>query len=137
MLPQRQWQMRTDVTAPGQSWLLDTDRLILSGHPQEFPALPAENATWILPEQHVARILAETLGSIPEVQSVCASFGEVFTVWTLLKERDTEARQRVYDKEIQLCDALNVHDFDFRVSTVGLVAPEELTRTGLFEIFRR
>jgi hypothetical protein len=137
MLPQHQWKMRSDATVPANAASIDEEACFLSSRSTEHKEL-AENIAWIFPEQHVARILATTLGAISQVESVCVHFGrETFTVWTLLKKRDAKARERVYEKEMRLCEALNVHDFDFRVSSIGLVSPDELKKTGLLEIFRR
>jgi hypothetical protein len=86
----------------------------------------------------VASILVAQISSIPEVSSICISYGaEGYTVWTLLKSYDREAREKVYQQELAICEMLNIYDFDFRVTSVELVAPSELVATGSIEIFGR
>jgi hypothetical protein len=91
-----------------------------------------------LPERQVARILADVLGQIPEVVSICGRFGEDdITIWTLLKFYDRDAREMVYKRELEICRDLQIYDFDFRTTSVSLVNPGELIDSGLRQIFKR
>ncbi len=98
----------------------------------------SKNSNWVFPEQQIASILVRLFSDVPQVRSICVQFGsDEMVVWTLLETYDREAREKVYRKELDVCELLQFHDFDFRVSTVDLVAPEQLKRAGLLEIFKR
>lgn len=98
----------------------------------------SEESGWVRPEQDIKRILVDQFKEVPEVQSICAQFGsDQVTIWTILKEYDREARSKVHAKELQICQKLNVYDFDFRVTSADLVSPQELTHNGWHEIFSR
>ena len=100
--------------------------------------ISSANARWVNPNRQVARIIADVFSEVPQVQSICVQFGsDFFTVWTLLSAYDPAARERVYERELRICELLNVYDFDFRVSSIDLVSPAELVDTGSVEIFRR
>ena len=97
-----------------------------------------KTSTWTFPEQRVERIIVERLKEVPQVRSVCAQLREdEITIWTLLKSYDRSAREKVYQKEIEICDILSIYDFDFRVSSLDLVSPEELIGGGSREIYNR
>lgn len=98
----------------------------------------AETSTWTFPKHELARIVAECIKEVAEVQSICAGFGDGENViWTLLEAYDRDAREKVYEKELSICQMVHLYDFDFRVTSVDLVSPSELVDTGLQEIYRR
>lgn len=98
----------------------------------------SENYEWIYPELEVSRILVDLFKEIPQVKSICAQFGdEQIIIWTLLDSYDRQAREQVYHKELEVCRLLGVYDFDFRVTSIDLVSPEELVGTGSHQIYRR
>jgi len=104
----------------------------------EIQASLDETSDWIVPEHEVIRLLVEAFKQVPQVSSICAQFGsDGIAIWTLLREYDRDARQAVYEKELQLCEGLGACDFDFRVSSIDLVTPEELVQAGSREIFKR
>ena len=93
---------------------------------------------WVPPEQEVKLILVNLFKSIPQVKSICAQFGaEEIIIWTLLESYDRKAREKVYEKELEVCRMLRLYDFDFRVTSIDLVSPDELIRSGSHEIYRR
>jgi hypothetical protein len=93
---------------------------------------------WMLPDCEIVRILVESFRQVPQVASICAQFStDGIAIWTLLTEYDRDARQAVYEKELELCSVLGSCDFDFRVSSVDLVNPKELVAAGSREIFAR
>jgi hypothetical protein len=93
---------------------------------------------WVLPKQEVARIVVEAIRKVPKVQSICAEFRKYeVAIWTLLSDYDREARKAVYEQELEISQQFRLRDFDFRVSSVDLISPDELKRTGSIEIFRR
>lgn len=133
-LPKQQWKGRGALTVAGRAVLHDEVTLVRSHQNYE----PLADAIWVWPEQHVARIIAECFGRVPNVRSICAQFGsEGFTVWTLLESRDPEAREQVYEQELKICEMINSHDFDFRVTSIDIVSSDELVKTGFSEIFSR
>jgi len=102
------------------------------------PEQDLEDSDWVKPEQEITRILVESFQTVTEVESICAQFGpEEITVWTLLRSYDRKARSKVHDKELEICNSLNVYDFDFRVTSIELVSPDELCRGGLRELYKR
>jgi hypothetical protein len=97
-----------------------------------------ENSSWIYPDQEITKILVEKFKQVPQVKSICAQFcPEEITIWTLLDSYDRTAREKVYEKELEICELLRIHDFDFRVTSIELVDPDELIRTGSYQIYRR
>ena len=93
---------------------------------------------WVGSEQEVKRILVELFKTIPQVKSICAQFdAEEIIIWTLLESYNREAREKVYEKELELCEKLNLYDFDFRVTSIGLISSDELIQSGSHEIYRR
>ena len=95
------------------------------------------DSDWIDSKMEIANILVESFKQVPQVVSICATFGSGVTIWTLLSTYDREAREAVYKREMEICERLGSCDFNFRVSTVELVSPEELISTGSLEIFGR
>ena len=96
------------------------------------------HSEWVYPGQEVKRILVELFKDISQVKSICARFGsEGITLWTLLESYDREARDKVYEKELEACRMLHIYDFDFRVTSIDLVSPEGLVRTGSHQIYSR
>ena len=96
------------------------------------------NSDWIDSKMEITNILVESFKQVPQVASICAIFeSDGVTIWTLLSAYDREAREAVYKREMEICERLGSCDFDFRVSTVELVSPEEMTSTGALEIFKR
>jgi hypothetical protein len=107
---------------------------VFSAHPR----VDSDNSDWVFPDQQIAHILVKLFSEVPQVRSICAQFGsDEMVVWTLLETYDREAREKVYKKELDVCELLKLYDFDFRVSSIDLVAPEQLTKAGLSEIFKR
>lgn len=97
-----------------------------------------ENSGWVYPNQEIASVLVELFKEIPQVKSICAKFGsDEIVVWTLLDSYDRDAREKVYGKELELCQLLRIHNFDFRVTSADLVPPEELVAAGSREIYKR
>jgi hypothetical protein len=98
-----------------------------------------EPSSTAVTRQTVGSLLVELFKAVPEVESICAKFEAdgATTIWTLLKTYDRDARDRVYDKELEVCEQLRLCDFDFRVTSVDLVDSDELVATGAREIFRR
>ncbi|MGH7961716.1 MAG: hypothetical protein ACRERD_07785 [Candidatus Binatia bacterium] len=97
-----------------------------------------DDAVWIGPEQQLARILVESFKQVPQVKSICAQFdADGITIWTLLESYDREAREKVYERELDICQRLGLYDFDFRVTSFDLVSSSDLVKTGSIEIFKR
>lgn len=97
-----------------------------------------DDSEWVLPNHEVKKILVDAFKQVPQVKSICVRFGsDEVAIWTLLESYDRDARQQVYEKELELCTMLKVRDFDFRVTSVDLVSPAELVRAGSLEIYRR
>jgi hypothetical protein len=98
----------------------------------------SENSSWIVPDQAIIKILVKEFKQVPQVQSICAQFShEEITIWTLLKSYNRNAREKVYEKELKICELLRIYDFDFRVTSIDLVSPDELVHTGSYQIYRR
>jgi len=98
----------------------------------------SDRSEWAYPQQEVKRILVDLFSTIPQVKSICARFGsEEITIWTLLDSYDRKAREKVYEKELKVCRMLGLYDFDFRVTSIQLVSPGELVRSGSLQIYRR
>lgn len=96
------------------------------------------NVEWIGHERDIARLLVESFKQIPQVASICAQFvSDGIVIWTLLEAYDREARERVYEKELDICQSIGACDFDFRVSSIDLVPVNELVKAGSHEIFKR
>ena len=105
-------------------------------HDQIFP--DSQNSNWIYPDREIANFLARLFSKVPQVKSICAQFGpEEITIWTLLEHYDRKAREQVYKKELEICQTFGLYDFDFRVSSVDLISPNELVRLGGHEIYKR
>lgn len=135
MLDTQHWRTNGGVVVPGPSFLHDQE-IVFSSRRARYEK--PENTSWVLPTQNVARVIADSFKTIPQVKSVCYLTGtDGFTVWTLLGKRDSKAREKVYQKELEVCERLNLHDFQFRVTSVDLVSPSELKGTGFVEIFAR
>jgi hypothetical protein len=97
-----------------------------------------DNTDWVSPDQEITHLLVECFREVPEVVSICAQFGvDGIAIWTLLEAYNPDARDRVYDKELDICRRLGLCDFDFRVSSVDLVSPQDLLLAGSIEIFKR
>jgi hypothetical protein len=117
-------------------WLSHTNLCTVSS--EDSHILGDENSSWISPDQEITKILVEDFKQVPQVKSICAYFcPEEITIWTLLDSYDRDAREKVYEKELEICKQLRTHDFDFRVTSIDLVAPDELIRTGAYQIYRR
>jgi hypothetical protein len=114
---------------------------VLSDHAERYVQLVTvadDDAKWVTPQDEVTNILAESFARIPQVKSICAQFnGEIITIWTLLESYNREARNRVYEKELEICERLRFYDFDFRATSIELVSPDELKKAGSVEIFKR
>lgn len=119
---------------------VDDDKL--SMNPVGVWAVDAEarvdDGEWVFPEQEIRKIIQKALATVPEVVSVCAQVNEEETmIWTLLESYDRDARERVYKQELAICAALHLYDFDFRVTSIDLVSPHDLIKSGCQEIYRR
>lgn len=98
----------------------------------------SDDANWVFPQQEIRHILVESFRKVEAVASICAQIDEDESViWTLLKTYDREARGQVHKKELEICQALHLYDFDFRVTSIEFVSPEELIGGGFQEIFKR
>jgi len=147
MLSSRRWKPVAFETQPGPvlyTFLLTPKENLgmtsIGVSSESLHVLPwnSENSEWVYPEQQVARVLVELFKEIPQVKSICARFGhDEITIWTLLASYDREAREKVYEKELEVCKILRIYDFDFRATSADLVSPEELALSGSREIFRR
>ena len=90
------------------------------------------------PECEISRILVESFRKVPQVMSIWAKFSDDgIAIWTLLDSYDRAARGEVYKKELYLCQSRRIYDFDFRVTSIDLVSPQQLADNGLKEIYRR
>ncbi|MGH6839711.1 MAG: hypothetical protein ACREDT_13130 [Methylocella sp.] len=129
MLNAKEWSQQSFHTLPEPySWLIP-------GHAFK---MNSENSDWTTPDQEITKILVEEFKQVPEVKSICAQFGqEEITIWTLLESYDRDARGKVYEKELKLCKILSVYDFDFRVTSIELVSPDDLVRAGSHILYRR
>lgn len=146
MLNSKQWIPRSFQNRPEQyyyTFMLSSPNLYMScvgvssGNLQFVP-WDSDNSNWVYPEQEIVRVLVEVFKQVPQVESICAQFGpEEITIWTLLESYDREAREKVYGKELEVCQLLRVYDFDFRATSIELVSPDELVSTGSREIYRR
>ena len=100
--------------------------------------MDSEYYDWITPDHEVVKILVKEFNQVPQVNAICAQFGsEEITIWTLLESYDRSAREMVYEKELNICRQLSIYDFDFRVTSIELVSPDDLIRTGSFKIYGR
>lgn len=126
---------------PMQEWSAAPTSTITTGGSQFLAAsrhAETQSATWIFPEHQLARFLVNRFSVVPELKSICITFGaDGYTVWSLLSSYDREAREKIYEQELEICEILHIYDFDFRVTSIELVTPEELVNTGSTEIFRR
>ena len=104
----------------------------------DAPLACSETVEWVFPDQEIRKILATYFQEIDEVVSVCTQISaDESVVWSLLKSYDRNARTRVYEKELEICERLQMYDFDFRVTAIDLVSPAELVAGGFQEIFKR
>jgi hypothetical protein len=125
------WKQHSFQTVP---WLY----CVVSSENSHIFAMDSENYSWNYPDQEITKILVEKFKQVPQVKSICAQFcSEEITIWTLLDTYDRTAREKVYEKELEICELLRSHDFDFRVTSIELVDPDELIRTGSYQIYRR
>jgi hypothetical protein len=98
----------------------------------------SENVSWVAPNQEITQILVEEFKQVPQVKYICAQFGqEEITIWTLLESYNRAAREKVYEKELEICALLRIYDFEFRVTSIDIVSPDELVRAGSYQIYRR
>ena len=105
---------------------------------QEEHVSDPEASEWIFPEREITKILVESFAKIPQVVSICAQFNDdEIVIWTLLDSHDRVARGKVYEKELNLCQTLRIDDFDFRVTSIDLVSPQQLIDVGSKEIYHR
>jgi hypothetical protein len=129
MLEAKEWRQQSFHTLPEPYFPLN---------PSHVFGMNSENSDWITPNQEITKILVEEFKQVPEVKSICAQFGsEEITIWTLLESYDRGAREKVYEKELKVCKLLSIYDFDFRVTSIDLVSPDELVRTGSYRIYGR
>ncbi len=150
MLQERDWRPRSRF-APFEQYLFsftsgfEEGKLDMTsvGHDPErmdHEIVPpdSEDSAWIYPQQEIIRVLVEKFRRVSQVKSICAQFGpEEITIWTLLGACDRSAREKIYGKELEICQAFRLYDFDFRVSSIDLISPEELVRAGGHEIYKR
>ena len=132
------WQAVSYAFAPV---FADDSQLCVSGFGEwagDAPLVCSETAEWVFPDQEIRKILATYFQEIDEVVSVCTQISaDESVVWSLLKSYDRNARTRVYEKELEICERLQMYDFDFRVTAIDLVSPAELVAGGFQEIFKR
>lgn len=100
--------------------------------------LPTTGTTWIFPENEITRILVESFKAVPQVKSICSeSRKHNMAIWTILESDDRDARKEIYKRELQIGERFRLRDFDFRVTSLDLITPEELKNTGFVELYRR
>ena len=146
MLGERQWTSRSLFT-PLEQYLFSFtlgnegrfEMTSVGNDPSKMQHdLIPTDSDWIFPQQEITRVLVERFREIPEVKSIISQLGsEEITIWTLLERYDREAREKVYTRELEICQTFRLYDFDFRVSSVDLISPEELVRAGGREIYKR
>lgn len=125
------WKQHSFQTVPEPYCIVSSENSHVFG-------MDSENYSWNYPDQEITKILVEKFKQVPQVKSICAQFcPEEITIWTLLDTYDRTAREKVYEKELEICELLRIHDFDFRVTSIELVDPDELIRTGSYQIYRR
>lgn len=141
MLPTTRWRSELIQTQASASFTFAV-------RPEDYQCMSAvgvlptnwipDTPVWIFPEQEVAKIVVELFKMIPQVEAICAQFRtNEIALWTLLDSYDRMARGQVYEKELELCQHLNAYDFDFRVTSVDLVSPADLVKTGFRQIYSR
>ena len=132
------WQAFFYAFAPVSA---DDSQFCVGGFGEWSSAAPlafSETVEWVSPDQEIRKILATSFQKINEVVSVCAQISaNESVVWSLLKSYDRDVRTRVYEKELEICERLQMYDFDFRVTAIDLVSPAELMAGGFQEIFKR
>lgn len=112
-----------------------TDTSIVSS---DRDCVSSADSEWLDSEVQIAKVLVKMFRDINEVSSIFLKFeDDGFLVWTLLKSYDRSARERVYEKELEICTSLGIHDFDFRVTSKDLMASDELSGAGYHKIFSR
>ena len=138
------WEARTDAPAPsGYSFCIDLDGgTSLSMTAIAMHSDTQESATsdskWLEGDVEVSHQLVKLFSQVPEVCAIFIKFqDDEFIVWTILKDYDREARDRIYDRELEICAALRVDNFDFRVTSKDLMSPDELNGAGYFQIFSK
>ena len=105
---------------------------------QEEDVSDPEESGWFFPEREIIKILVESFKEVPQVISICAQFSDdQIAIWTLLDSHDRVARAKVYEKELNICQMLRIYDFDFRVTSIDLVLPQQLIDIGSKEIYHR
>jgi hypothetical protein len=135
------WTQRSFKTTPESYFYaseLSPPNLRMSVSSEDSHISGVEIYSWIYPDQEITKILVEEFKQVPQVKSICAQFGPgEITIWTLLESYDRAAREKIYEKELKICELLRMYDFDFRVTSIELVVPDELVRTGSYQIYRR
>ena len=98
----------------------------------------SDEPDWVFPDREIRSLIVKSLMQVDDVGFIYAQINRAESVvWTLLKTYNRSARERVYAKELEVCDMLDIYDFDFRVTSMDLVSPIELSDSGFEEIFRR
>ena len=114
------------LSSPVIAWRLD-DVLVRS-----------DEVDWVFPDREIRSLIVKSLMQVGDVEFIYAQINRAESVvWTLLKTYDRSARERVYAKELEVCEMLDIYDFDFRVTSMDLVSPIELSHSGFEKIFRR
>ncbi len=126
---------------PHYTFPLDIERSLGMSHKMIVltnDQLESNRWDWVYPEQEVKRILVDLFKEIPQVKSICTQFdSQEITIWTLLESYDRKAREKVYEKELEVSQKLGLYNFDFRVTSIDLISPDELIRSGSHQIYKR
>ena len=118
----------------GHSICMTAVTLLSSDH----DCVQTADSEWLNSEVDIARILVKSFSKVPEVNSIFIRFqDDEFLVWTILDSYNREARDKIYDKELEIFDNLKLDNFDFRVTSSDLMSPDELDEAGYHKIFSR
>src|SRR5437016_2072385 len=91
-----------------------------------------------LPDHGIPKILVKMFREVLQVKSICAEFrANEIAICTLLDSYDRNARAQIYKRELEISSQFRLRDFDFRVTAVDLVLPDDLVKAGSIEIYRR
>src|SRR3990170_1187176 len=139
-LPEKDWMsvLAKPRGMPFYTFTFDlgvTDTSIVSS---DRDCVSSADSQWLDSEVQVATVLVKMFRNINEVSSIFLKFeDDGFLVWTLLKSYDRSARERVYEKELEVCTSLRIYDFDFRVTSKDLMYSDDLSGAGYHKIFSR
>lgn len=142
MLEMKEWETKASDTRELAFFSFGADMGVCMTSPSvvslERNCSQTSDSEWLDSEVELARIIVGRFKDIPQVNSIFLRFqDDEFLVWTILESYDREARDKIYDRELELCDSLKLDDLDFRVTSKNLMAPDELQDAGYHNIFTR